>query len=129
MARQTFTSGQVLTALQVSQLQANAGYNIDFNPQIGTTYTLAATDGGKLISLSNASPITLTIPPNSSIDFNIGDQINLYQAGTGQVTVVGGSGVTLRSEGSKTKLFGQYAMATILQVDTNVWVLLGNIAA
>lgn len=128
MARQTFTAGQTLTAVQMTQLQANAGYNIDFNPQTGTSYTLVLADAGKLVSLTNASSITLTIPSNAAVDFNIGDQINLYQGGTGQVTVAGAAGVTLRSQGSKTKMFGQYALATLLQVATDEWVLLGNTA-
>jgi hypothetical protein len=129
MARQTFTAGQTLTAVQMTQLQANAGYNLDFNPQTGTTYALVIADAGKLISLTNASAITLTIPANTSVAFSIGDQVNLYQGGAGQVTVVGAAGVTLRSQGSKTKMFGQYSLATLLKIATDEWVLLGNTAA
>jgi Tfp pilus assembly protein PilW len=129
MARQTFTAGQTLTAVQMTQLQANAGYNLDFNPQTGTTYTLVLADAGKLVSLTNASSITLTIPTNTSVAFSIGDQVNLYQGGTGQVTVAGAGGVTLRSQGSKTKMFGQYSLATLLKIGTDEWVLLGNTAA
>ena len=84
MARQTFTSGQVLTALQVSQLQANAGYNIDFNPQIGTTYTLAATDGGKLISLSNGSKEQILYYQDTMLgDYYTPEEMRVYLAGAG----------------------------------------------
>jgi hypothetical protein len=65
---------------------------------------------------------------NSSIAFEIGDQVNLLQLGAGQVTVAG-SGVTFRSEGSKLKLKGQYAMATLVKIDTDTWVLVGNVSA
>ena len=102
--------------------------NMTLNAQTGTTYTLALADAHKLVTLSNASAITLTVPTNSSIAFEIGDQVNLLQLGAGQVTVAG-SGVTFRSEGSKLKLKGQYAMATLVKIDTDTWVLVGNTAA
>ena len=129
MARQTFTSGQVLTAAQMTQVDANAGWNLDYNAQTGTTYTLALTDAGKLVTLNNASAITLTVPANSSVAFSVGDQINLLQLGAGQVTVAGAVGVTIRSEGSKLKLKGQYATATCVKIATDEWVLIGNTAA
>jgi hypothetical protein len=102
--------------------------NMTLNAQTGTTYTLVLTDAHKLVTLSNASAITLTVPTNSSVAFEIGDQVNLLQLGAGQVTV-SGSGVTFRSEGSKLKLKGQYAMATLVKIGTDEWVLLGNTAA
>ena len=113
----------------MNQLDANAGWNLDYNAQTGTTYTLALTDAGKLVTLNNASAITLTVPANSSVAFSVGDQINLLQLGAGQVTVAGAGGVTIRSEGSKLKLKGQYATATCVKIDTDEWVLLGNTAA
>jgi hypothetical protein len=101
---------------------------ITLNAQTGTTYTLALTDAHDLVTLSNASAITLTVPTNASVAFTIGDQVNLLQLGAGQVTV-SGSGVTFRSEGTKLKLKGQYAMATLVKIDTDTWVLVGNTAA
>jgi len=86
-------------------------------------------DAHKLVTQSNASAITTTIPPNSSVAFDIGDQVNLLQLGAGQVTVAAGSGVTVNSEGSKLKLKAQYAVATCIKVDTNTWVLVGNLSA
>jgi hypothetical protein len=102
--------------------------NMTLNAQTGTTYTLVLTDAHKLVTLSNASAITLTVPTNSSVAFEIGDQVNLLQLGAGQVTV-SGAGVTFRSEGTKLKLKGQYAMATLVKIGTDEWVLLGNTAA
>ena len=102
--------------------------NMTLNAQTGTTYTLVLTDAHKLVTLSNASAITLTVPTNASVAFEIGDQVNLLQLGAGQVTVSGAS-VTFRSEGSKLKLKGQYAMATLVKIDTDTWVLVGNTAA
>jgi hypothetical protein len=102
--------------------------NLTLNAQTGTTYTLALTDAHDLVTLSNASAITLTIPTNASVAFTIGDQVNIVQLGAGQVTV-GGAGVTIRSQGSKLKLNGQYSAATLIKIGTDEWILVGNTAA
>ena len=102
--------------------------NLTLNAQTGTTYTLVLTDAHKFVTLSNASAITLTVPPNSSVAFETGDQVNLMQLGAGQVTVAAGAGVTLRSAGSLVKTSAQYAVATLVKIDTDTWVLLGNLA-
>lgn len=103
--------------------------NLTLNAQTGTTYTLVLADAHKLVTLSNASAITLTVPPNSSVAFETGDQVNLLQLGAGQVTVAAGSGVTLRAQGSKVKLNGQYAIATLVKIASDEWVLVGNTTA
>jgi len=103
--------------------------NLTLNAQTGTTYTLVLTDAQKLVTLSNASAITCTVPPNSSVAFETGDQVNLLQLGAGQVTIAAGSGVTIRSEGSKLKLKGQYATATLVKIASDEWVALGNLVA
>jgi hypothetical protein len=101
---------------------------LTLNAQTGTSYTLVLTDAHDLVTLSNGSAITLTIPTNASVAFAIGDQVNIVQIGTGQVTV-GGAGVTIGSQGSKLKLNGQWSAATLIKIDTNTWVLVGNTAA
>lgn len=103
--------------------------NLTLNAQTGTTYTLVLADAHKLVTLSNASAITCTVPPNSSVAFETGDQVNLLQLGAGQVTIAAGSGVTIRSEGSKLKLKGQYAIATLVKIASDEWVALGNLSA
>jgi len=100
--------------------------SLSLNAQTGTTYTLVLADAHKVLTLNNASPITLTVPPESSVAFEIGDQVNLLQLGAGQVTVAAGSGVTLRAQGSKVKLNGQYAIGTLVKIASDEWVLVGN---
>jgi hypothetical protein len=124
--RQDFTAGQVLLA---AELDAVATAMIAINAQTGTTYTTVLADDGKLITCSNASAIALTIPPNSSVAYGVGTQINIAQLGAGQVTITAGAGVTLNSEGSKLKLKGQYAVGTCVKTDTNTWFVVGNLAA
>jgi len=124
--RQDFTSGQVLTA---AELDAVATAMIAINAQTGTTYTTVLADDGKLVTCDNASPIALTIPPNSSVAYGIGTQINIMQLGAGQVTITAGAGVTLRSSGSKLKTKDQYAVTTCAKIATDTWVVVGNLSA
>ncbi len=96
------------------------------NAQTGTAYTLVIGDAGKMVTLSNAASITLTIPTNASGAFPVGTRIDIAQYGAGQVTV-GGAGVTIRSSGSKLKLSGQYSGATLWKKGTDEWLLIGDI--
>ena len=124
--RQVFTASQVLTAAEQNAL---ATAMIAINAQTGTTYTTVLSDDGKLITCSNASSISVTIPPNSSVAYGIGTQLNFAQLGAGQVTLVAGAGVTLNSAGAKLKLDAQYAVATCVKTDTNTWFVVGNLKA
>lgn len=124
--RQSFTAGQVLTAAQQNAL---ATAMVALNAQTGTTYTAVLTDDGRLVTCDNAAAITFTIPPNSSVAFGIGTQINIMQLGAGQVTIAAGVGVTLRSAGSKLKTSAQYAVATCCKIATDTWVVVGNLSA
>lgn len=95
--------------------------NLTLNAQTGTAYTLVASDASKLVTLNNASAITLTIP--SGI-FIVGQVINIQQIGAGQVTVVG-SGTTFTGTG--TALRNQYSAASIICTGTNTFTLIGDI--
>ena len=124
--RQSFTASQVLTAAEQNAL---ATAMIAINAQTGTTYTTVLADDGKLITCSNAASIALTIPPNSSVAYGIGTQINIAQLGVGQVTITAGAGVTLNSSGTKLKTKDQYSVATCVKTDTNTWFVVGNLSA
>ena len=124
--RQSFTASQVLTAAEQNAL---ATAMIAINAQTGTTYTTVLADDGKLITCSNVASIALTIPPNSSVAYGIGTQINIAQLGAGTVTITAGAGVTLNSAGTKLKTDAQYAVATCVKTDTNTWFVVGNLKA
>jgi hypothetical protein len=96
------------------------------NAQTGTTYTLAATDFTKLVTLSNASPVTVTVPLESSVPWVAGTQLRLMNLGAGVVTVVGAGGVTIN--GSPLTL-AQYKNATLTKTGTNTWTFNGSSAA
>jgi hypothetical protein len=124
-ARPTFTFGQQFTSAQANNL---AEAIVAVNAQgTSTSYTLASTDAGKLITFSGGSA-TVTIPTAANSSLAIGDQINILQLGTAQVTVGTATGVTLVSDGSKRKTKGQYAVVTCVQYSADAWVLLGNLA-
>lgn len=126
------TTGQVLSKASGTDLDftwtEQDDTTLSFNAQTGTTYTLVVADLGKLVTLSNAGAITLTIPPSV---FASGNQINIQQIGAGQVTLAQGSGVTITSTGataSAPKLRAQYSAATIICTGSNTFTVLGDLA-
>ena len=105
--------------------------NLAVNAQTGTSYTFVLTDNGKFVTASNASAITVTIPPASSVAYATGAQLNIIQKGAGQVTFAQGSGVTIRSTGATAtapKLRAQYSSATAVYEGSDIWYVIGDIA-
>lgn len=98
------------------------------NAQTGTSYTVVLTDEQKLVELSNAGAITLTVPANATTAFAVGTQIHLMQTGAGQVTVTPAGGVTINgTPGLKTR--AQWSAITLIKRATNTWVVIGDLAA
>jgi hypothetical protein len=89
-----------------------------------STVTAAIGDLGALVLLSNATSCAVTIPPSYG---STGDTITLVQYGAGQVTVVAGSGVTLRYS-TTLKTRSQYAAITAIKLGTNEWLVAGDTA-
>jgi hypothetical protein len=107
---------------------AIATLNLTFNAQTGTTYTLVAGDLNKLVTLSNASAITLTVPNGI---FTTGQQINIQQIGAGQVSIASDGTSVLTSTGATStapKLRAQYSAATIVCTSSNNFTVIGYLA-
>ena len=100
---------------------------IDYSAISSTSYTLQLSDAGKMIGFTSASAVTLTIPTNALVAFPINTRIDIYQYGSGQVSL-SIAGITLRSKGNKTKVYGQYSAATIIKLNTDEWAFIGDIA-
>jgi hypothetical protein len=121
------TTAQTLT----NKTLTDPKINLSINAQTGTTYTLVLADNGKFITSSNTSAITVTIPPNSSVAYATGAQVNIIQKGAGQVTFAQGAGVTIRSTGATAtapKLRAQYSSATCIYEGSDIWYVVGDIA-
>ena len=102
---------------------------IPFIIESNTSRTLALTDTGNYIRCTSSSATTITIPPNSSVSFPTGAEIILFQAGSGQVTISPGGGVTLNSKNGNLKISAQYAAATCKKVATDTWDVIGDLSA
>jgi hypothetical protein len=121
------TTAQTLTNKTLTSPLINLGITTDTS----TGYTTVLSDNGKLITLSNASAITATIPPNASVAYPVGAQLNFVQLGVGQVTFTQGAGVTIVSTGataSAPKTRARYSSATAIQTSANNWLVAGDIA-
>jgi hypothetical protein len=105
MAIQTFTSGQVLTAAQVNNLQAN-----DYNQTVSTktaNYTLVAADKGTRVVMNVSSASTVTV--NDSL-FSAGDTLVIQNIATDATVVTAGT-ATVSTAGSLS--IPQYGSGTL----------------
>jgi len=113
-------------------VQASAALTL--NAQTGTTYTFVLTDAdNKLVTASNASAQTYSIPTNANVAYAIGSQINIIAIGAGQVTInaVTSGTTTVLSNGATAaspKLRVQYSSATCIKVATDTWYVIGDIS-
>ena len=119
-------TGDILTAAGFNALVA---YTL--NDQTGTSYTPVLTDQYQvLITRSNASASTLTIPTNASVAFPVGTVITVLNKGAGAVTISGAGGVTVLSAGATaaSPVLNQYKSCALIQTSANNWYVVGAIA-
>ena len=103
-------------------------------------FTLSLDDVSKTILLSSSiagSPIpgdpnppitmTLTVPNNNTVAIPVGYQYNLIQFNYGRTIFNPASGVTINSKNGQMWIDAQYGKATLVKVDTNIWVAYGDI--
>jgi hypothetical protein len=128
---EAYVDGDVLTAANVNSITEGVNDLAIAVVQTAKTasYTLVLTDAAQVITMNVGSANNLTVPLNSSVPFPIGTQILIYQSGAGITTIVATSGVTIRSEGTKLKIQGQYGIAGLLKIGTDEWVAYGNLVA
>jgi hypothetical protein len=96
--------------------------------EVTNNYTLALGDEGSLIQINNAGATTITIPTNASVAFPIGTQIRFSRKGAGLPTISGDGGVSVSSvNNGDNKISAQHAVATIVKVGTDDWILFGSL--
>ena len=126
------TTGQVLSKTSNTNMAftwiEQDDTTLSFNAQTGTTYTLVAADLGKLVTTSNASAVTVTIPPSV---FSAGNQINVQSIGVGLTSFVAGAGVTITSTGATAAapiLRARYSACTIICTASNTFTVVGDLS-
>ena len=103
----------------------NSASNI--NSTTSRAYTLSIEDANSVITVTNALSCEVTVPSYENVILPLGTQIIVIQGGTGQVTIKPNTGVVVNSVSGKLKTSGQYATAALIKVDSNVWILGGDI--
>lgn len=93
------------------------------------SYIFTIEDAGRTIIMNSSSNTTTTIPANSSVPFAIGQQIQVVRYGSGDVTITPATGVTVHSKLGNAKIAAQYSGAALTKVDTNTWLLIGDLTA
>ena len=132
-AKQTFTTGQVLTAVQVTALQA-AAYNESTYTAKTAAYTFAAGDESQLFSMNNAATQQFNIPTDATYNFAVGTEFNVFWiTGAGQPTIGATTPgtTTVISTGATSatpKLRVANSGATAKKLAANSWVVFGDLA-
>ena len=97
-------------------------FGAEVNVQSGTSYILATSDNGKIISCTSNSAVTITVPA-----LNIGFNCLIVQRGTGQVTL-SPSGSTINNRYNFTKTAGQHAIMSLVSVAAGAFISSGDMS-
>jgi hypothetical protein len=103
-----------------SSTSSLSGFGVNINTQAGTTYSIDATDNGKVIQTTGASAITITIPAGLPTGFNC----TVIQMGAGQITLSG----TYFNRTGFTKSASQYSVISILNLGSNNYIVTGEMS-
>ena len=142
------TGGNILTAGLISATGNVTGGNISATGNIsGTTAgftigylnipqvafsanaTLALTDAGKHYYSTTAGNLALTIANNTSVSWPIGATITVIERAAGNIIITPGTGVSLYYAGNATagsRVLSAYGLATLINVEANVWMVNGS---
>lgn len=96
---------------------------------VSANYTVVKSDAGKTLDVSSSSAVIITIPSNSTTAFTKGQKIEILRNGSGTVEIAGAVGVTINSKYGNRKIAAQYSGAVITKIDTNTWLLIGDLTA
>lgn len=100
-----------------------SGFGTQINA-ISAAYALVAGDNSEVIQSNAASGITVTIPSGLPAGFNC----MVLQYGAGQITFSPAAGVTLINRNAYNKTIGQYALATVLHIGSNIVIISGELS-
>jgi hypothetical protein len=97
-----------------------SGFDAALNDQTGTSYTLTSADNGKVVTLNNSSPITLTINTGLGGGFNC----LIVQKGLGQISIAGNA--TIINRQGHTKTAAQYSVISIVNIGSDNLIIAGD---
>ena len=124
----SFTTGNISTTGNLTggntASSTLSGFAANINSiTTGTTYSLAATDNGKIININVSAAFTLTVPSSLPVGFNC----TIVQYGAGQITLAT-SGTTLKNRSSYTKSAGQFSIITIINMGSETYITSGEMS-
>jgi hypothetical protein len=122
-------SSVTVTGSPILTLTEDVGPSVIESKEIntGTTYTLDATDAGKLLWTVNANEVEVTIPQDSSVHLPIGTTIYFQRRYLGSLKL-NGSAVQLLAPSLPATARTQYSLFWITKTDTNDWAAGGDMA-
>lgn len=93
---------------------------------ITANYTLVLADGtDNLLHVTASTPVTITLPSNTSVAFTNETVIPWRQFGDGQITFAPEAGMTLVSVGDAFKSAGKGAEGVVTRVNVTTWLVSG----
>lgn len=90
-----------------------------------TSITLALSHAGSYLRCTAGTAVSIAVPPQTDVAWMTATQIVIEQAGDGQITVAGGSGVTVRTS-QTLKSGAKYAAITLKRVASDEWICGGE---
>jgi hypothetical protein len=124
IADSTIVDGDISSSANISQGKIA---DILTNAQ-AASYTLVLADKNKIVEMGVGTANDLTVPPNSSVAFPIGSQIQVLQTGAGKTRILAGAGVTVNATPG-IYLRAQWSGVTLLKRASDTWVATGDLSA
>ena len=126
----TSDTNKPISSLTQTALNAKSDNLISTAGTTSTSYSITSSDLYKRIEFNSASPITVTIPADITLNLPIGSSIELLQANTGKITVQGESvSVLIYGPDNQFKSRVQWSSIFIEKRAANSWLVTGDTEA
>jgi Cellulase (glycosyl hydrolase family 5) len=121
--------GRITPQFVVDAIDTVAGMPASPNSPQTVSYTASADDANSDVDFNSATPVLYTIPPNSSVPYDVGTLLIATQIGAGMVSFAPGAGVTFT--GSVAKTYNSAQQYSIIfarkTVATDTWNIFGDL--